>query len=300
MSIYDKDLFGDSKYTQSLKWIKYYTQGMGNVYCAFSGGKDSQVCYHLLKEAGVKFQSAYCVTRFEPPQLIPFIRKHYPDCQIIKNFKHTLIEGIERNSLPTRWQRWCCGVKHDHLPFEFDIKVIGVRWEESPKRRDTWRVFGFDKAKKPYLCPIANWTSQDVWEYLNTNHIPHCELYDQGYTRIGCILCPLANQKTRDAEAEMFPKYCAMLKQGAKAYVEKCRREGKLIPTRDFETNWRNAEIYPDPLEEYWTRWINTRQTIEPVDKWNSKPRPEDDFCLFAGTGLAADEGEDKTENNNQ
>ena len=48
-------------------------------YVAFSGGKDSQCAYHLCEMAGVKFDAHYCVTSIDPPELVRFIKKNYPD-----------------------------------------------------------------------------------------------------------------------------------------------------------------------------------------------------------------------------
>ena len=42
-------------------------------YLAFSGGKDSQVIYHLAKEAGVKFKAHMNLTSVDPPEVIRFV-----------------------------------------------------------------------------------------------------------------------------------------------------------------------------------------------------------------------------------
>lgn len=56
------------------------------------------------------------------------------------------------------------------------------------------------------ISPILNWTADDVWEFLNVGiQAPHCELYDQGYTRIGCILCPMSSPKSKQRDIEHFP-----------------------------------------------------------------------------------------------
>lgn len=50
------------------------------------------------------------------------------------------------------------------------------------------------------ISPIIEWTEEEVWTFLNTLGIKHCCLYDEGFTRIGCILCPMSSlaQKKRD------------------------------------------------------------------------------------------------------
>lgn len=59
---------------------------------------------------------------------------------------------------------------------------------------------------KILLNPIIEWTSQDVWEFLNkVVEVPHCELYDQGWTRIGCICCPMASLKSTIRDEQRWP-----------------------------------------------------------------------------------------------
>ena len=54
---------------------------------------------------------------------------------------------------------------------------------------------------------IIDWAEDDVWEYLNSRGVPHCCLYDEGYSRIGCIGCPLAGAKQMRREFARYPKY---------------------------------------------------------------------------------------------
>lgn len=46
---------------------------------------------------------------------------------------------------------------------------------------------------KVIISPILAWTDKDVWEFLNKMGIEHCDLYDKGAKRIGCILCPMSS-----------------------------------------------------------------------------------------------------------
>ena len=72
------------------------------------------------------------------------------------------------------------------------------------------------------LNPIVDWEEEDVWEFLNdVAKVPHCELYDCGYKRLGCIGCPMSSN--REAELEQYPKYRA-------AYI---RAFGRMLKERD-------------------------------------------------------------------
>lgn len=106
---------------------------------AFSGGKDSQCVYHLCKMAGVKFDAHYNVTSVDPPELIRFIKKNYPDVEweyprYTDGTVCTMWNLIPRKMMPpTRMVRYCC----EHFKEssgEGRITVTGVRWAESASR----------------------------------------------------------------------------------------------------------------------------------------------------------------------
>jgi phosphoadenosine phosphosulfate reductase len=52
--------------------------------------------------------------------------------------------------------------------------------------------------------PIINWTDSDVWEFIRKYNVPYCELYDRGYTRLGCIGCPMSTKAGEELAA--YPK----------------------------------------------------------------------------------------------
>lgn len=223
-------------------------------YLAFSGGKDSQTIYHLAKDAGVKFDAHYNVTSVDPPELVQFIKRVYPDVSIDiphdRNGKPITMWSLiaTKGMPPTRQVRYCCE-KLKEASGKGRITVTGVRWAESVRRRVTHDVVGIrgkramayyeslggevktDKAgkrlimnddndtarrtvehcyrtAKTLLNPIVDWTDEDVWEYLNdVKKVEHCCLYDEGWTRIGCIGCPMQSIKQREQEFERWPAY---------------------------------------------------------------------------------------------
>ena len=42
------------------------------------------------------------------------------------------------------------------------------------------------------LNPLAEWTEEEVWDYVREHDVPYHPLYDQGYTSIGCAPCTRA------------------------------------------------------------------------------------------------------------
>jgi phosphoadenosine phosphosulfate reductase len=49
--------------------------------------------------------------------------------------------------------------------------------------------------------PLADWSEQDVWDYLRANSVPYNALHDQGYPSIGCAPCTRAIQPGEDVRA---------------------------------------------------------------------------------------------------
>jgi phosphoadenosine phosphosulfate reductase len=49
--------------------------------------------------------------------------------------------------------------------------------------------------------PLADWSEQDVWDYLRDNAVPYNVLHDRGYPSIGCEPCTRAIEPGEDVRA---------------------------------------------------------------------------------------------------
>lgn len=146
---------------------------------------------------------------------------------------------------PTRWKRFCCEYLKEGGGYG-RVTVTGVRWAESKTREENqgmavihkmpskdelaenieYRINNAGsivlvndndqsrrlveqcyKRHKTTVNPIIDWTDEEVWEFIRANSIPYCSLYDEGFSRLGCIGCPLAQQKHREKEFLRWPKY---------------------------------------------------------------------------------------------
>ena len=218
-------------------------------YLAFSGGKDSLVIYHLAKMAGVRFEAHYHLTTVDPPELVHFIRRNYPDV-IIDYPPITMWNLIIKKQLPPyRNARYCCSVLKE-TGGEGRFVITGVRWQESRKResRGAVEVLGSRKPDlilnndneesrriiencqlkgKRLINPIISWTENEVWLFIYSQKIAYCELYDCGFRRLGCIGCPLASVKNREWEFKRFPKFREAYIRTFDRMVEARRAAGK-------------------------------------------------------------------------
>lgn len=102
-------------------------------YLAFSGGKDSQALYHMTQLAGVKFQGHMNLTSVDPPEVIRFVKKNYPEVELIKPKKSIFQIAIEKQILPTKRVRWCCA-EYKETAGAGKVTLIGIRKAESSRR----------------------------------------------------------------------------------------------------------------------------------------------------------------------
>ena len=88
------------------------------------------------------------------------------------------------------------------------------------------------KQRKTVVNPIIDWTDDDVWEFIEEYRVRYCELYDEGFKRLGCIGCPLAGRKAMLKDFERWPKYKDL-------YVQAFDR---MLKARKTETKWKTGQ----------------------------------------------------------
>ncbi|NIO39703.1 MAG: phosphoadenosine phosphosulfate reductase family protein, partial [Burkholderiales bacterium] len=161
-------------------------------YLAFSGGKDSVTVKRLAEMAGVRFDAHYHITTVDPPELVRFIKEQHPDVARdrpeMSMFRAMLLP--ENFMPPMRQARWCCEVLKEHGG-KGRVIVTGVRWAESAKRKSTRQMVEVCAPISARIVnPIIDWADHDVWQFIRQESVPYCSLYDEGFERLGCILCP--------------------------------------------------------------------------------------------------------------
>lgn len=235
--------------------------------CTYSGGKDSDVMLELFRRGGIPFEVHNSHTTVR--HIRDVFKKLEMDgikCAIemptYKGERTSMWKLIPQKLIPpTRIARYCCAVLKETGCANRFI-ATGVRWDESVQRknREEFEKLGATKAtkekftsvmlmndndarrrmnehcmqkKKMVVNPIIDWKDSDVWEYINSENIPTCELYQWGYYRVGCIGCPMAGKKRYKAFAD-FPKYKNL-------YIHAFDRMVKERKSRGLPCQWKNG-----------------------------------------------------------
>lgn len=171
------------------------------------------------------------------------LREEGIDCRI--NIPRRSLWRIMRETLviPSRVMRVCCAELKERKMPDAPYIVTGVRWAESANRRDKSGI-AMVHAEHPstsarerggqaaaaagllttddassrrlfeqcrmrgvrVLNPIIDWSDDDVWDYLHSRGIEGNPLYKEGWTRIGCVGCPLAGKRARELGFARHPK----------------------------------------------------------------------------------------------
>lgn len=193
---------------------------------AFSGGKDSVALLRLAEMAGVRFDAHYQVTTVDPPELVQFIRREYPGVafEMPENTMWQMI--VAHGCPPTRLSRYCC---EDLKEGGGDGRVVltGVRWAESAKRKERGMVEPCYKHRRTMVHPIIDWADSDVWEFIHRESVPYCGLYDEGFRRLGCVMCPMGGAPQMQRDALRWPKLYASYLRAFDRMIAACAAKGK-------------------------------------------------------------------------
>lgn len=164
----------------------------------------------------------------ETHQLLDCVREHYgleldirsPDTvqveRLIAEYGPDLFYGSVRNRLR------CCEVRKVNPLLKalngLDAWITGLRRDQWATRSNIRKIeIDHDHGGIVKVNPLADWTEDEVWEYVRSNNVPYNALYDQGYKSIGCAPCTRPVPEGADARAGRWwwesagaPKECGM------------------------------------------------------------------------------------------
>jgi phosphoadenosine phosphosulfate reductase len=223
-------------------------------YVTNSGGKDSTVLRDLVLRSEVAADFHYNVSPIDPPEVYQRLKTECPETKWeyqCKNFWGI----VDKKGLPTRTRRWCCE-KIKEGGGSGRIVLTGIRWAESARRSQRCMIEPDRKDKsKRYLHPIICWSDAEVWEYIHLRHLTFLTLYAKGWTRVGCIGCPMSSNQKR--ELANYPKI---------AYLWKTHGAIFFNTHEDNETH----KLLGTP-ENFWNWWLSGKSVKNYLNEQQSK-----------------------------
>jgi phosphoadenosine phosphosulfate reductase len=115
----------------------------------------------------------------------------------------------------------CCQVRKV-LPLRralmnFDGWITGLRRDQWATRSNIRKIeIDHDHGGIVKIAPLADWTEDEVWDYIRANDVPINALYGKGFPSIGCAPCTRAIKPGEDPRSGRWwwetgaPKECGM------------------------------------------------------------------------------------------
>ena len=147
------------------------------VFTLDTGRLPDETC-RMMETVRERYGIAVEVVTPDPVEVERMVSEHGPDL---------FYDSVERRQL-------CCEVRKVR-PFERKLRELrawatGLRREQSETRADVAKVADVDGRVR--LCPLADWSSDQVDRYIAEHDVPLHPLYSRGYTSIGCAPCTRA------------------------------------------------------------------------------------------------------------
>lgn len=187
-----------------------------NIAISFSGAEDVILIDMAL--AIKKEISVFCLDtgRLHPEtyRYLEKVRKHYQiDIEILTPNRDLLDAFVKRKGLFSFYEdghHECCGIRKveplARKVTQLDAWITGQRKDQSADTRQHIpevqldSTFSTPEHTLVKFNPLLNWSSAQVWDYIEAYQVPYNELHEKGFISIGCEPCTrtvLPNQHER-------------------------------------------------------------------------------------------------------
>lgn len=186
----------------------------GRIAFATSLGLEDQVLAHMIHALGLAIPIFTLDTGRLPDQTYQTlaateerlglrIEVLFPDAAEVERMVAQRGVNLFRCSVEDR--KLCCRVRKV-LPLQrrlagLEAWVTGLRRQQAVTRDDLSAVQWDDANGLLKISPLADWTTEQVWQYIRDHNVPYNKLHDEGYPSVGCAPCTRATGKGEDIRA---------------------------------------------------------------------------------------------------
>lgn len=145
-------------------------------------------------DTGRLFNESYSVLSSTRNHYKKNIETYYPEAEPLQDLITSKGPNLFYESVENR--KSCCHVRKveplNRALKDVNVWITGLRAEHS-ENRTGMNVFEWDEVRQlTKVNPLIDWTTEDVWKYIRTNHVPYNVLQDKGFISLGCQPCTRA------------------------------------------------------------------------------------------------------------
>ncbi len=216
--------------------LKFFTdEYRGRIGLATSFGIEDQVLTDMLYkidkdiliftlDTGRLHQETYDVMQATMKKYEIKIKVLFPDSKDVEDIVNEKGPNLFYDSVENRKQ--CCFVRKikplRRMLSQLDVWICGLRKSQSAIRSSLDKI-EFDSSNGLIkINPLADWSEEQIWDYIQSNKVPYNKLHDKGFPSIGCVPCTRAIEKGEDIRAGRWwwenpkTKECGLHKVGNK------------------------------------------------------------------------------------
>ncbi|WP_455464249.1 phosphoadenosine phosphosulfate reductase domain-containing protein [Candidatus Hodarchaeum mangrovi] len=200
----------NKKESTAINFIEDASTGFQNKVIAYSGGKDSLVTLNLVAQSDITYDIIFSDTKLEFPETISNIKKisqvYQRPVHQFKNIRWDFWERFDKFGPPTRNTRWCCK-SAKLLPVNEILESLYPDEKKVLTFIGRRRYESFGRSREPLIsqnpwipkqitaAPIHNWNAFEIYLYLYKYKLFSLlnPLYESGFIRIGCWVCPASS-----------------------------------------------------------------------------------------------------------
>ncbi len=132
------------------------------------------------------------------------IESYFPDRSKVEKLERE--KGLYSFRYSVEARKECCGIRKveplNRALSGLKAWITGLRRDQGTTRTETDKI-EIDAAHGSIvkLNPIADWSEEQVWDYIRENNVPYNKLHDRGFPSIGCSPCTRAVKLIEDIRA---------------------------------------------------------------------------------------------------
>lgn len=173
-------------------------------------GMEGCAVIDMVAKTGVEMDIVHLDTMFffkETYELRDRLAQRYPNLNFVNRGTTLTPEQQAAQHGDELWKRnpdLCCHIRKVEPMFavmeDVEVWITGLRRSQSAARANLQTIEWDWRYSVLKVNPLANWSRQEVWDYIQEHKVPYNPLHEQGYPTVGCTHCTKAVEGAKIGE----------------------------------------------------------------------------------------------------